>query len=177
VDTSGLVAFVSPPPAVRLLSTSAEGPAAQAPEVWLRDYDGEHQRRIAPEVAARLVSDGIADRVSAAGHIRLKLGIRWSLNSLSPKSPSTLTTVGRRRTGRANKDHNSACENWTPQPQASGHTPKETAGGPQGFASYPIFGLAGLRKTAAFAEGMKDQSRGCEPAQKAQFLSNGPRGK
>ena len=94
---------MSPPPAVRPLSTSAEGPAAQAPEVWLRDYDGEHQTRIAPQVAARLVRDGLADQVSAAGHIRLKLGIRWSLNSLSPKSPSTLTTVGRRRTGRANK--------------------------------------------------------------------------
>ena len=143
---------MSPPPAVRLLSTSAEGPAAQAPEVWLRDYDGEHQRRIAPEVAARLVSDGIADRVSAAGHIRLKLGIRWSLNSPSLKSPSRITTVGQRRAGGANTDHNPACEDWTPRPQASGYTPQETAGGPQGFANYPIFGLAGLRKTATFAE-------------------------
>jgi hypothetical protein len=128
--------------------------------VWLRDYDGEHQTRIAPQVAARLVSDGLADQVSAAGHIRLKLGIRWSLNSPSLKSPSTKTTIGQRRTGRANQDHNPACEDWTPQPQESGHTPKETAGNPQGFASYPIFGLAGLRKTAAFAECMKDQSRG-----------------
>ena len=39
-----------------------------------------------------------------------------------------------------------------PRPQASGYTPQETAGGPQGFANYPIFGLAGLRKTATFAE-------------------------
>ena len=93
MDTSGLVAFVSRLAAVRPLSTSAEGPAAQAPDVWLRDWDGEHQRRISPEVAGRLVSDGLADRVSAAGHIRLKLGIRWSLNSPSLKSTSTITTV------------------------------------------------------------------------------------
>jgi hypothetical protein len=141
--------------------------------VWLRDYDGEHQRRIAPQVAARLVIDGLADRVSAAGHIRLKLGIRWSLNSLSLKSPSTVTTVGQRRTGRANKDHNPACEDWTPQPQASGYTPKETAGGPQGFANYPVFGLAGLRKTAAYAEWMKDQTRGCPAKAIVEALTNG----
>jgi hypothetical protein len=123
---------VKAPPAVRPLSTWAEGPATQAPEVWLGDYDGEHQRRIGPEVAARLVTDSLADPVSAAGHVRLKLGIRWSL-SIPRSTPTTLTTIGRRR---ANKDHNPACSNW-PQPQAIGHTPKETAGGPQGFVSYP----------------------------------------
>jgi len=64
-------------PAVRPIQTSAERPAPQiVPEVWLRDYDGEHSRRVPLDMANRMVSDGIADRVSAAGHVRLKLGVR-----------------------------------------------------------------------------------------------------
>jgi len=65
------------PPAVRPSQTSAEGPAPKtAGEVWLRDFDGDGARRIPRALADRLVADGIADQVSAAGHVRLRLGIR-----------------------------------------------------------------------------------------------------
>jgi hypothetical protein len=66
------------PPATKPISTSAEGPAPQTlAEVWVRDYDGAHARRISHSQADQLVSEGLAGRVSAAGHIRLKLGIRF----------------------------------------------------------------------------------------------------
>jgi hypothetical protein len=69
------------PPAAKPISTSAEGPAPPTlAEVWVRDYDGAHARRISRSQADRLVSQGLADRVSAAGHVRLKLGIRFPLD-------------------------------------------------------------------------------------------------
>jgi hypothetical protein len=69
---------LTPSPAAKPISTSAEGPAPQTlAEVWVRDYDGAHARRISRSQADQLVSEGLADRVSAAGHVRLKLGIRF----------------------------------------------------------------------------------------------------
>ena len=69
------------PPAARPLPTSAEGPAPHtAPEVWAREHSSETGRRITRATADRLVTAGIADRVSAAGHIRLKLGTRFLPN-------------------------------------------------------------------------------------------------
>jgi hypothetical protein len=66
------------PQAAKPISTSAEGPAPQTlAEVWVRDYDGAHARRISRSQADQLVSEGLANRVSAAGHVRLKLGIRF----------------------------------------------------------------------------------------------------
>jgi hypothetical protein len=66
------------PPAARPISTSAEGPAPPTlAEVWVRDYDGARARRISRSQADQLASEGLADRVSAAGHVRLKLGIRF----------------------------------------------------------------------------------------------------
>jgi hypothetical protein len=65
------------PPAVRPMQSSAERPASNtAPEVWLRDAGGDGARRIPRVLADRLVLDGIAECVSAGGHVRLKLGIR-----------------------------------------------------------------------------------------------------
>ena len=65
------------PPAARPIQSSAERPAPKtAPEVWLRDDGGDGARRVPRVLADRLVADGIAERVSAGGHIRLKLGIR-----------------------------------------------------------------------------------------------------
>jgi hypothetical protein len=68
---------MSAAPAVRPSQTSAERPAPRdAGEVFLRDFNGDGARRISLSLADRLVSDGIAERVSGAGHVRLKLGIR-----------------------------------------------------------------------------------------------------
>ena len=63
---------------VRPIQTSAERPAPQRPagEVFLRDFNGNSGRRIPRALADRLVSDGIAERVSNAGHVRLRLGLR-----------------------------------------------------------------------------------------------------
>ena len=69
------------PPAARPILTSAEGPAPQTvPDVWLRDHSGDGARRIPRALANRLVLGGVADQVSAAGHVRLKLGIRFLPN-------------------------------------------------------------------------------------------------
>lgn len=57
-------------------STSAERPAPNKSGVYLRTFDGDDCRRISVQLAEELVSAGVADRVSAAGHIRLKLGVR-----------------------------------------------------------------------------------------------------
>lgn len=63
--------------AARPSCDSPEVPGSKAmPEVWLRDADGGGARRIPRPLADRLVTDGIARRVSAAGHIRLKVGVR-----------------------------------------------------------------------------------------------------
>jgi hypothetical protein len=43
--------------------------------VFLRDYDDD-AKRVSLHVADRLVADGLADRVSAAGHVRLKPGLK-----------------------------------------------------------------------------------------------------
>jgi hypothetical protein len=45
--------------------------------VWLRDADGGAARRIPHLIADRLVADSLARRVSAAGHVRLKIGVRY----------------------------------------------------------------------------------------------------
>jgi hypothetical protein len=68
---------VNSPPAARPSQTSPErtGPKAEG-EVWLRGFDGGGARRISLSLADRLVVDGLAERVSASGHVRLKLGIR-----------------------------------------------------------------------------------------------------
>lgn len=69
------------PPAARPIPSSAERPAPKtAPEVWLRDAGGDGERRIPRALADRLVIDGIADRVSAGGHVRLKVGTRYLPN-------------------------------------------------------------------------------------------------
>jgi hypothetical protein len=68
---------VTGPPAARPIQPSAERPASKtAPDVWLRDANGDGARRIPLAMADKLVQDGIVDRVSAGGHVRLKLGIR-----------------------------------------------------------------------------------------------------
>jgi len=68
-------------PAARPPQSSAERPASQIRgEVWLRDTNGGGGRRIPRALADRLVSEGIAERVSAAGHVRLRLGIRSVLD-------------------------------------------------------------------------------------------------
>ena len=65
----------SPPPA-RPPRTYAEGPASPpTPDVWLCDFGGTNSRRVDRADADALVVAGIADRVSGAGHVRLKLGI------------------------------------------------------------------------------------------------------
>lgn len=65
------------PPATRPIRSSAERPAPNTvPEVWLRDANGNGARSIPRSLAERLTQDGIAERVSAGGHVRLKLGIR-----------------------------------------------------------------------------------------------------
>jgi len=48
--------------------------------VWLREHGSETGRRIPHDVADRLVTDGLADRVSTVGHVRLKLGTRFLPN-------------------------------------------------------------------------------------------------
>ena len=65
------------PPAARPSKSSPErtGPKL-AGEVFLRHYDGDGARRIPLILADSLVSAGIAEQVSPAGHVRLKLGIR-----------------------------------------------------------------------------------------------------
>lgn len=69
------------PPGARNVSSSPERPgSAPRPEVWARDAAGDQARRISRTVADQLVSGGLAERVSAAGHVRLKLGIRFLPN-------------------------------------------------------------------------------------------------
>lgn len=69
------------PPTIRP-HTSAEGPApaTKTPEVYLRDCLGKIVRRINRADADRMVTDGIANRVSAAGHVRLKPEVRSAVD-------------------------------------------------------------------------------------------------
>ena len=68
---------VSPPGAQRPRRSSAERPAPeQRADVFVRDFDGGGARRIPRALAERLVAAGIAEQVSATGHVRLRLGIR-----------------------------------------------------------------------------------------------------
>lgn len=70
------------PPAARPSYSSPETPGSQAaPGVWLRDADGNGGRRISAGRAERLVAGGVALRVSAAGDLRLRAGIRMALDS------------------------------------------------------------------------------------------------
>lgn len=73
------------PPAARPDDTSAERPASnRTGMVWLRDSDGDGGIRIPQAIAKALLAGKFADRVSAAGHLRLRPGIRM---------PQVLATV------------------------------------------------------------------------------------
>jgi hypothetical protein len=90
-------------------STSAEGPAPNTErEVFVRDHDDD-AKRVPLHVADRLVTSGVADRVSAAGHVRLKPGFKIkALDSHSGAGPN-VTTIG--RTDR--KSPHPRCLQWT----------------------------------------------------------------
>jgi hypothetical protein len=88
------------PPAARPTLTRADGD-----RVEVRDFDGELIRIVSFQTASKLLEPGplghpLAER--AAGHIRLKLGIRW-LPPRDAKRPSgrpDLEEVKRREPGR-----------------------------------------------------------------------------
>jgi hypothetical protein len=65
-------------PATKTVAAVTAHPSGLEPEVYLRDTDGRHPRRISISTAKSLVELGIAEQVSAAGHVRLRLGIRPS---------------------------------------------------------------------------------------------------
>jgi hypothetical protein len=76
--------------------TSAEGPAPNTErEVFVRDHNDEG-KRVPLHVADRLVAEGLADRVSAAGHVRLKPGIEINTWDSHRGAGPNATTVGRR---------------------------------------------------------------------------------
>jgi hypothetical protein len=67
------------PPAAWPTGTAPDVPGSQmAPDVWLRDATGDGARRIPRATAERLIAAGAAERVSVAGHVRLRVGIRLS---------------------------------------------------------------------------------------------------
>jgi hypothetical protein len=89
---------VNSPPAARPSQASPERPGAKAAgEVWLRDFGGDGARRIPRALADRLVADGVCDRVSAAGHVRLKLGIRSVLDCEGSNGQPDLNELRRRQ--------------------------------------------------------------------------------
>ena len=69
--------MIQAPAADRPNEAAAAVPASTSTttRVWLRDFDGTNSRRVTYEAAASLVAAGLADVVSRAGHVRLKLGI------------------------------------------------------------------------------------------------------
>jgi hypothetical protein len=76
--------------------TSAEGPAPNTErEVFVRDHDDD-AKRVPLHVADRLVANGVADRVSAAGHVRLKPGIKIKMLDSHRGVGPNVTTIGRR---------------------------------------------------------------------------------
>jgi hypothetical protein len=76
--------------------TSAEGPAPNTErEVFVRDCDGD-AKRVPLHVADGLVENGVADRVSAAGHVRLKPGFKIKMLDSHCGAGPNVTTIGRR---------------------------------------------------------------------------------
>jgi hypothetical protein len=113
-------------PPARPTQSSAERPASKTPpEVWLRDASGDGARRIPRERADGLVLSGIAERVSAAGHVRLRLGIRPlgsgdAIHGLPAVETSRLK-FGDAATARGAEHHDRARLRWVP-PAAKAET-------------------------------------------------------
>ena len=76
--------------------TSAEGPAPNTErQVFVRDHDDD-AKRVPLHVAERLVEEGVADRMSAAGHVRLKPGFKIKMLDSHCGTGPNVTTIGRR---------------------------------------------------------------------------------
>jgi hypothetical protein len=93
----------------RLLSQTAA--AETAPlierEVFVRDLAGKG-RRVPLSAANALVAGGLADRVSAAGHVRLKPGIGIEKTDCHRGAAPSVTTAGRQDM----KEHHPRCGQW-----------------------------------------------------------------
>jgi hypothetical protein len=76
--------------------------------VYVRDHNGG-VKRIPLTSADMLVSNGVADRVSAAGHVRLKLGLRIDKIELYHGAGPSVTTIGHRQ---ERKQHHTRCKDW-----------------------------------------------------------------
>jgi len=88
-------------------TAAAETAPVTEPEVFVRDRDGG-AKRIPMNVADALVSNGLADRVSQAGHVRLKLGIGIEKLDSYHGAAASVTTNGRKEA----KDHHPRCKQW-----------------------------------------------------------------
>jgi hypothetical protein len=93
-----------------LQTAAAETAPVIEREVFARDVFGG-AKRISLSVADDLVERALADRVSAAGHVRLKLGIKIEkLDAFRGAAPS-VTTIGRRD----RKEAHPRCMDWRRQ--------------------------------------------------------------
>ena len=101
---------MSAPSAFGPFSTLAERPAPDSDErlVFVRDHNGG-AKRIPLTSADALISRGLADRVSAAGHVRLKLGFRIDKIDLHRGAVASVTTSGHRQ---ESKQHHPRCDEW-----------------------------------------------------------------
>jgi hypothetical protein len=90
--------------------TSAERPAPGKRMVFVRDHYGRG-KRVPLDVADNLVLNGLADRVSAAGHVRLKLGIKIEKIDAHRGALASTTTIGRREV----TNHHPRCMEWNPR--------------------------------------------------------------
>jgi hypothetical protein len=94
-------------PTVPSETAAAETASTIEREVFVRDHDGG-AKRIRISVADALVSGGLADRVSRAGHVRLKLGIGVEKLDSYRGAAASVTTRGRQKS----KDHHPRCGQW-----------------------------------------------------------------
>jgi hypothetical protein len=92
-------------PAIDTAAAGTAPPIAQ--EVFLRDHDGG-AKRIPAHIANDLVESGLADRVSRAGHVRLKLGFRIDKLDSYRGAGASVTTTGRED----RKEPHPRCHQW-----------------------------------------------------------------
>jgi hypothetical protein len=88
-------------------TAAAETAPTNERRVFVRDHDGGVKR--APiTLAEELVEAGFADKVSRAGHVRLKPGLRIDKIEGFRGAPANVTTIGRQD----RKQPHPRCKDW-----------------------------------------------------------------
>ena len=88
-------------------TAAAETAPIVEPEVFVRDHNGG-AKRVPLSVADGLVANGLAERMSRAGHVRLKLGIGIERIDAHRGASANVTTIGRQDTKRPHP----RCADW-----------------------------------------------------------------